>query len=116
MKKKILVSTLLLILIVGISTMVMADNYVITEMKSILNGMVLKMVLVGVAIIASIAGIVTLNLLKKKGRIKPALHKVLVPILVIVLIAFICYEGKLIWDYAGLKPAYDYLVQNEKIG
>lgn len=116
MKKKALISTLLLILMIGISTIVMADNYVVSEMKNILNGMVLKMVLVGVAIIASIAGIVTLNLLKKKGRIKPALHKILVPILVIVLISFICYEGKLIWDYAGLKPAYDYLVQNEKIG
>lgn len=111
MKKKILVSILALIMIVGIGTMVMADGYVINEYRNILNGMIINMVWVGLVIAISIAGIVTLNILKKKERIKPVLYKILLAILIIILIGFICYEGKLIWDYAGIKPAYDYLTK-----
>lgn len=116
MKKKIFVFILTLILILSIGTMVMADEYVVTEMRNILNGMIFNMIWVGVVIIVSIIGIVTLNKLKKKERIKPILHKILVPILILVVIGLVCYEGKLIWDYAGLKPAYEYLVENKNIG
>ncbi len=116
MKKKICVSLLLLIMMVGIGTMVMADDYLIGLYRDTLNGIMINMIWVGVVIIVSIAGIVTLNILKKKERIKPVLYKVLMVILVIVLIAFICYEGKLIWDYTGLRPAYDYWMKNESIG
>lgn len=114
MKKKILVSILVLIIMVGIGTMVMADEYVLSLYENLINGMIFNMVWVGLVIAVSIAGIVTLNILKKKERIKPLLYKILVIILVIVLIGFIIYEGKLIWDFAGIKPAYDYL--NKAIG
>ena len=111
MKKKILASILTLIFIISIGTMVMADNAVVNEYKKMVDGLTINMIWVGVVIIISIVGMVMLTKLRKKEKIKPVPYKVMMVILTIVLIAFIIYEGKVIWDYAGIKPAYDYLVK-----
>lgn len=118
MKKKIFASLIVLTILIGISSIVMAaaDEYLLEEYRRVLNGMIINMVWVGVVIIASIVGLVAIGKLKKKERIKPALNMTIKVILIIVLIFFVCYEGKLLWDYGGVKPAYDYLQDNEKIG
>lgn len=93
-----------------------SGEYVLSLYKSMLDSMIINMVWVGVVIIISIVGLVTIRKLKKKEKIKPVLATVLTIILAIILAVLVCYEGKLLWDYAGVKPAYDYLQSNEIIG
>ena len=93
-----------------------SGEYVLSLYKSMLDSMLINMIWVGAVIIISIVGLVAIRKLKKKEKIKPVVATVLTVILAIVLVAFVCYEGKLLWDYAGVKPAYDYLQSNEIIG
>ncbi len=112
MKKKLVVSILTLITLLGIENIVRADDYIVGLYENILNGYLVNMIWVGIVIIISIIGIIALNKLRKKERISIVLYRVLVIILAIVLVGLIIYEGTVIWDYAGVKPAYDYLTRN----
>lgn len=111
MKNKIGISLIVFIILVTMAGMVMADEYVEGLYENLIHGLEVNMIWVGIVIILLLALLITYNILKKKNKIKikENLNKVIIAILTIILIGFICYEGKLVWDYAGVKPAYEYI-------
>ena len=111
MKKKVVFSLIIFVMLITMAGMVMADEYVEGLYENVIHGLEVNMIWVGIVIIILIALLITLSILKKKGKIKinEKVYKIIVSVIAVVLIGFICYEVKLIWDYAGVKPAYEYI-------